>query len=241
MNETSKALSDQQKAFFVANGYLDRMSPVFTPEEVSELNAGFDELQKLVRPKEDPREIRGWHESSRFLYDICMYPGILDRIETLIGPDFCLWDSHFYIKPARSNVNVGWHQDLHVKILDPEESLTVSLVFEDRSETNGAMRLVPGSHKNLEVAQRGEPSVLLGLRAGEVAFHDDRIVHSSAGNRSDGRRVGFNARYVATRVKGNLERLPELKTYLCRGTDRFRHNPPGRVPTEQYARPDRLK
>ncbi len=241
MNNTSKTLSDEQRAFFAANGYLHGMAPVFTPDEVRELNAGFDELQKLVRPREDPREIRGWHESSRFLYDVCMYPAILDRVEALVGPDFCLWDSHFYIKPAGSNVNVGWHQDLHVKVLDPEESITVSLVFEDRNETNGAMRLVPGSHKDLDVARRGEPSVVLGLKAGEVAFHDDRIVHSSAGNRSDGRRIGFNARYLATGVKGDLERLPQFKTYLCRGHDRFRHNPQGRIPTERYARLDTLK
>jgi hypothetical protein len=32
---------------------------------------------------------------------------------------------------------------------------------------------------------------------------------------------------------------PNFTTYLCRGVDRYKHNPVGTVPTQQYARLER--
>ncbi|MCI0619325.1 phytanoyl-CoA dioxygenase family protein, partial [bacterium] len=80
----NKRLSETQKAFFEGNGYLIGLPPVFKPEEVRLMNAGSEELMKLLRPGEDSKEIREWHESSRFLYDICMNETILDYVEDLL-------------------------------------------------------------------------------------------------------------------------------------------------------------
>ena len=102
------------------------------------------ELLALLRPGESSKEIREWHESSRFLYDICMHPTILDYVEDLLGPDFYLWGSNFFIKEPRSLSTVGWHQDAYYWPLDPHESLTVWLAFDDSTVENGAMTVVPG-------------------------------------------------------------------------------------------------
>jgi len=124
-----KRLSGEQRAFFERNGYLNDLPPIFTAGETQRLKEGLAELMKLLRPGEDSKEIREWHESSRFLYDICTNNVILDDVEDLLGPDFYLWGSNFFIKEPHTASTVGWHQDAYYWPLDPHESLTVWLAF----------------------------------------------------------------------------------------------------------------
>ncbi len=253
-----KRLSPDQRSDFERNGYLHKLPPVFSREEMKNLNSGLDGLLRLLRPGESSKEIREWHESSRFLYDICMNPVILDYVEDLLGPDFFLWGSNFFIKEPRSLATVGWHQDAYYWPLDPHESLTVWLAFDDSTVENGAMTVIPGSHtagllKHVRVGEtdsvlmlecergqfREDIAVPATLHAGEVSIHDDKLVHGSPGNPSDQRRAGLTIRYSRTNVKCDLAVNPHFTTYLCRGVDRYHHNPQGTVPVKQYGRLDR--
>jgi hypothetical protein len=81
-------LTEAQQQFYKENGYLIGLPPVYTPAEVATLNAEYNELLKFLRPGEDEKEIREWHESSRYLYDICVHPQILDYVEDLLGPNY---------------------------------------------------------------------------------------------------------------------------------------------------------
>ncbi len=254
---SNNRLSDAQKTFFEQNGYLIGLPPVFKSEEVRQMNAGLDELMKLLRPGEDSKEIREWHESSRFLYDLCMNETILDYVEDLLGP-FYLWASNFFIKEPHSKSTVGWHQDAYYWPLDPHESLTVWIAMDDVDEENAAMQVIPGSHKagllkhsraketdsvlTLECEKgqfREDSAVSLILKAGQISIHDDNVVHGSPANRSNRRRAGLTARYSSTKVKCDLSVNPHFKTYLCRGVDEYRHNPIGTVPTQMYGRLER--
>jgi ectoine hydroxylase-related dioxygenase (phytanoyl-CoA dioxygenase family) len=253
-----KRLSDEQCAFFEINGYLHALPPVFSAGEVRQLNEGLVELMKLLRPGEDSKEIREWHENSRFLYEICTNNVILDYVQDLLGPDFYLWGSNFFIKEPHSPSTVGWHQDAYYWPLDPHESLTVWLAFDDSSVENGAMEVIPGSHtagilKHIRTSGSGSVLTLecergqfredtrrpVTLRAGEVSIHDDKLVHGSPANRSGLRRAGLTIRYSRTNVRCDLAINPHFTTYLCRGVDTFRHNPQGTIPREQYARLER--
>jgi len=253
-----KRLTDEQKKFYAANGYILGLPPVMTPAQVRELNQGTEELMKLLHPGEDAKEIREWHESSRFLYDICTNDIILDYVEDILGPDFYLWGSNFFIKPPRSSSTVGWHQDTYYWPLEPKISATVWVAFEDVDEANAAMQVIPGSHRagllkhsrstatdsvlTLECEQgqyREDSAVSLNLRAGQVSIHDDKLVHGSPANHSDRRRAGLTIRYSSTVVKCDLAVNPHFTTYLCRGVDSYRHNPVGKVPAAQFGRLDR--
>ena len=253
-----KRLTDLQQKFFRENGYLIGLPPVFSPAEVNGLNAGLEELVKLLRPGEDAKEIREWHETSRFLYDVCTNPVILDFVEDILGPDFYLWGSNFFIKPPRSSSTVGWHQDTYYWPLEPKISATVWIAFEDVDEQNAAMQVIPGSHVagllkhsrssdtdsvlTLECERgqfREDSAVSLNLKAGQVSIHDDKLVHGSPANHSDRRRAGLTVRYSSTIVKCDLSVNPHFTTYLCRGVDRYKHNPVGTVPTQPYGRLDR--
>lgn len=250
-------LTAGQNAFFNENGYLTSLPAIYSSEEMARINAELPELLKLLQPGETSKDIREWHETSTYLYEIVMNPRIHDLVEGVIGPNFYCWASSFFIKEPQSPQTVGWHQDAYYWPMAPHNTVTVWLAFDDVDEENGAMQIIPGSHKagllrhkrsektdsvlTLELEGgtfREDIAVPLCLRAGEVSLHDDRAVHGSPGNPSSRRRAGLTIRYSGTNVKNDMPVNPNFKTYLCRGVDEYRHNPVGAPPTERFARPD---
>ena len=139
-------LSAEQKRFFEDNGYLINLPPIYTRAEMEQLNADLPELLNLLEPGETTKDIREWHETSRWLYDICMNPKVHDLVEGILGPNFYLWASNFFIKEPHTEEAVGWHQDAYYWPMAPFNTVTVWLAFTDVDEENGAMRVVPGSH-----------------------------------------------------------------------------------------------
>jgi hypothetical protein len=81
-------LSDEQKAFYKKNGYLLGLPAIYTPSEMAAMNAELPQLLALLRPDETAKDIREWHETSRYLYDIVMNPKIHDLVEGSSGPIF---------------------------------------------------------------------------------------------------------------------------------------------------------
>ena len=248
-------LTEDQKARYHERGYLADLPPVFDAAQVADLNEGFAQLCALLKEGEDSKEIREWHESSRWLFDICRNEQILDYVEDILGPDFYLWASNFFAKAPRTPSTVGWHQDAFYWPLTPHHSVTVWIACTDSDLSNGAMQVIPGTHTTgliqhqrstatdsvltLELEEgsvRTDAAVPIVLEAGQVSLHDDRIIHGSPGNESDKPRIGLTVRYSGTDVKCDLTVNPHFKAYLMRGTDSFRHNPVGEVPTQQYGR-----
>lgn len=251
-------LSDEQVRSFRDHGYLLGLPPIYRPEEMIEHRTKYHELLKLLEPGETAKDIREWHETSRWLYDIALNPKILDLVEGIVGPDFYLWGSSFFAKPPHSNETVGWHQDAYYWPMAPHHTVTVWLAFVDVDEENGAFQIVPGSHRGgllrhvrydptettsvltlqLEHGRfREDSAVSMNLRAGQVSLHDDRAVHGSPANHSGRSRVGLTLRYSGTEVKNDLEVNPNFKAYLARGVDRYHHNPPGVIPAQELGRP----
>lgn len=252
-------LTDEQKIFYRENGYLTGLPPIYTEEEMAGICAELPQLTALLEEGETTKDIREWHETSLYLYEICMNPAILDLVEGVLGPDFFMWASNFFIKEPRSRSTVGWHQDSYYWPMEPQHSVTVWLAFNEVNEENAAMQVIPGSHRaGLIKHKRVDPNrtdsvltlqleggdfdesaaVSLNLKAGQCSLHDDAIVHGSPANPSDRPRIGLTIRYSATECKNDYSVNPNFKAYLCRGTDRFRHNRPGPVPTRRFARPD---
>lgn len=253
---TPYTLTDDQKAFYHHNGYLLGLPPIYTPEEMQVINAELPQLLALLQPGETAKDIREWHETSQYLYDICMNPKVHDLVEGLLGPNFYLWASSFFIKEPHTTATVGWHQDAYYWPMKPHHSVTVWLAYDDVDEENGGMKIIPGSHRagllrharststdsiltlELESGTFNEAdAVQFKLKAGEVSLHDDRAVHGSPANPSSRRRAGLTLRYSGTEVQNDLSVNPNFKTYLCRGVDEYRLNPVGTPPTQRFARP----
>jgi len=125
MSTSRITLSEDQKRFYREQGYLLGLPPIYTRDEMSRINAELPRLLALLKPGESTKDIREWHEKSLYLYEICMNPKILDLVESLLGPDFFLWASNFFIKEPRTTAIVGWHQDAYYWPLAPHNSVTV--------------------------------------------------------------------------------------------------------------------
>lgn len=254
---TTTLTSEQQK-FFRTNGYLLGLPQIYSAEEMREHRSNLEILAELLEPSESYKDIREWHETSSWLLDIAMNPKILDLVEGIVGPNFYLWGSSFFVKPPRTSETVGWHQDAYYWPMAPHNTVTVWLALGDVDIGNGALRLVPGSHTagvmrherhdpsetdsviTLELEHgsfRAEDAVSMCLRAGQVSLHDDRAVHGSPANSSDRERAGLTLRYSGTNVRNDLAVNPHFKTYLARGVDTHRLNPVGETPTQRFGRP----
>lgn len=221
---------------------------------MEKLNQELQELVRLLEPGEKMLHIREWHMSSRWLYDIVTHPQILKYVEGISGENFYLWGSQFFAKAPGSRDTVACHQDAYYWPLHPHNSITIWLAFTDVDEENGAMKVIPKSHKAGLIKHKSVSgdSVLsleleggtfneldaqsLVLKAGQVSLHDDAIVHGSPANRSERWRIGLAARYSGTNVKCDLSKAPQFKAYLVNGIDDYNHNPQGIVPIEKFAK-----
>ena len=87
------------------------------------------------------------------------HPGILDAVESLIGPDILVFTSTFFIKEANSPTFAAWHQDATYFGIEPYEHVTAWVALSDATAEAGCMEVV---------SSRGRPQQLrhaaLGLK-----------------------------------------------------------------------------
>ena len=246
-------LTPEQIDQYHARGYLKGFR-VFDDAEVARLQAEYEGLLKLLPPGKNVNFVNWWHKRNRFLYDLCMDPRLLDFAEDLLGPNFFLWGSQFFVKDPGDERVVPWHQDAQYWPLSPQNAVTVFIAFTDCTRENACMRLVPGTHRGgvLRHHTRDEDRYVLKheidegefdpadavdieLKAGEISLHHDGIVHGSGANHSSRRRIGFTMRFSSTDVKCDLRVWPNFQAFLARGVDEYHHNPAGVLPTTNSA------
>ena len=222
---------------------------IFEEDECPRLLELYWRLRKLLPSGMSTQEMDWWHATDRELWELCKHPKILDYVESILGPDFFLWGTQFFSKEPRDGKTTPWHQDAFYWPLSPHKTVTVWLAFSDSDEGNGAMMVVPGSHRAGKlkyrkttqdsdvldmVLEHGEfresNAVPLILKAGQISLHDDNIIHGSAPNHSDRLRCGLTMRYSAGEVRGDLSVWPFFKAFWVRGVDRWGHNPVGVPP-----------
>ncbi len=162
-------------------------------------------------------------------------------MEDIIGPDILCWGTSFFIKERRDPGYVSWHQDLTYWGLEPPDIITAWVAFTDSNAANGAMRVIPASHKLDQAPHRDtfaaenllsrgqeimvdvdeREAAMLELAAGEMSLHHVRLIHGSDPNPSDDRRIGFAIRYIPTYVR-QVAGSHDSAT-LVRGVDTYHH------------------
>jgi non-haem Fe2+, alpha-ketoglutarate-dependent halogenase len=183
-----------------------------------------------------------------WLNDLVRHDRILDAVQDLIGPDILCWGSSFFIKEPRNTAYVSWHQDSTYWGLEPADVVTAWIAFSDSMPANGAMRVIPASHKLNQVPHRDtfaadnllsrgqeimvdvdeRHAVTLALKAGEMSLHHVRLIHGSEPNPSDRRRIGYAVRYLPTHVRQVVGTRDSAT--LVRGIDRFGNFAPEQAP-----------
>ena len=157
-----------------------------------------------------------------FVHHVATAPQLLDRIESILGPDLLLWSAEFFIKGAHSDKIVSWHQDLtYWGLGDTDNEITAWLALSEVNVESGCMRFLPGSHhqkllphrdtfdannllsRGQEVAAQVDEkeAVDVVLRPGQLSLHHGRIFHASGPNRSERERIGLAFRFLTPAVK----------------------------------------
>jgi non-heme Fe2+,alpha-ketoglutarate-dependent halogenase len=191
------------------------------------------------------------HKSQLLFADLARVvtlPAITDAVADLYGPDLLCWSTSFFIKEARDPAFVSWHQDATYWGLSRPDVVTAWVALTASTAENGALEVIPGSHRLDQLPHRDTfapdnlltrgqeiavevdraQAVTLELQPGEMSLHHVRLVHGSAPNRSDGRRMGFAIRYLPTSVApvGGVD-----SAALVRGVDAFHNFEPEPLPT----------
>ena len=245
----SRRLSENERAQFRVDGYVSRL-PLFDTDAVREIQRRFFELCDLLPTELDMSRVNCWHKANIWVYNLSRTPSLLDYIEDLAGQNFFLWGAQFFCKFPRDGTVVPWHQDAQYWPLTPRKAVTAWIAIFDTDRENAAMQVVRGTHLTGDVehhAVEGEHYILsqaidpasidsnqvvsLELRAGEISLHDDGLMHGSGPNSTDRMRAGLALRFSPCDVKCDMSVWPNFESYLVRGTDEFRYNPEGKIPS----------
>ena len=183
-----------------------------------------------------------------WLDELVRHPGVLDAVEQVIGPNILVWGSSFFIKEPHNPSFVSWHQDSTYWGLEPPDIVTAWVALSESTHENGAMRVIPGSHKldqaphrdtfaannllsrgqEIMVEVNESEAVELPLKPGEMSLHHVRLIHGSEPNPSAKRRIGFAIRYVPTYVRQAAGTRDSAT--LVRGVDTYGHFEPEQRP-----------
>lgn len=227
-------LTPQQVAQFHRDGYL-RGSKVLSDEFVERLR---EELARVLRDRyrtdlAQPVLLRDlktgekeesdspiwqivniWEASDAFR-ELIHLPQATEEVAQLTGADqLRVWHDQIQFKPAgRGGVNM-WHQDWpYWDLLSQPAQVTAWFALDDVDADNGAMSMVPGSHrwgdriawlhqiKNFEDMPKefeGRPieAKLCPAKRGEVHYHHALTWHGSQGNTSERPRRAIAVHYM---------------------------------------------
>lgn len=228
-------LTMQDVESYHTNGYL---APIraFPAEEAARYRRALDGFE-AEHPDRTAMLRNKTHLALAWADELIRHPGILDAVESVIGPNILCWGSSFFIKNAHDPSYVSWHQDSTYWGLEPPDIVTAWVALSDSVEENGAMRVVPGTHQMEQVSHRDtfakdnllsrgqeiavevDPAraAALELQPGEMSLHHVRLIHGSEPNPSGRRRIGFAIRYLPTHVRQVVGKTDSAT--LVRGVD----------------------
>lgn len=229
-------LNEDPRAAYRERGYIT-VPGVFSEAELEPVDRYLREHEHVRWEHKNDDPLREAHYHFRPIYALCTAPKLLDRIETVLGPDLVLLYSHILNK-APGGLRVAWHQDgPYWHRIEPKIAVTAWVALDDATPENGCMRVIPGTHRghrDLGQAPSDTPDLIQArpyelspavvdesraeyviMKRGDVSFHDSYLIHGSEPNRSPCRRAALTIRYVpsSTRIKDQ----PDRRQYLVRG------------------------
>ncbi|HZO91732.1 MAG TPA: phytanoyl-CoA dioxygenase family protein [Chthonomonadaceae bacterium] len=169
--------------------------------------------------RETGEELGIWNNEvfSRAVYDLLVYPPLLDVVESLIGPEITV-NGDYWVRPKLPGgklITYPWHQDsaYYGPASIPIPILTVWVPLIDVDEHNGCLKVIPGSHQwgqrpmrseepflvpVEDVETMGQPPITLPMRVGDVVILSRFTFHGSLRNHSEDVRWSIDLRYSPT-------------------------------------------
>lgn len=176
---------------------VERSRSVKTHDKVFDLEPGHSGDEPRVRRIKTPHLVHPVF--AEFLHS----PKLIGILRDLLGDGVRLHGSKLNLKAPRFGSPVEWHQDWAFYPHTNDDLLAVGVMLDDTTVENGALYIVPGTHKGPTYDHHGADGRFCGamdfeaagLRfadavpcvgpAGSCSFHHVRLVHGSAQNRSN--------------------------------------------------------
>ena len=217
-----RALDQDQLDHFRTQGFL-RIGPLLDDELVQSLGDEYDRVFAEARATERYRDlskkddadsdeemlqIMQMCERSLPFRHLAYHEAILDIVQDLIGPTIQLFHDQALFKPAHTGGPIHWHQDNAYWQCVPADLVSCWLTLDDVDAANGAMHVLPGSHRKAVEHTRGDvlldagdevdtsAAVVVDLPAGGVMFHHCQTFHFTPPNRTDRQRRAFAMHFM---------------------------------------------
>lgn len=227
---TATELSSYEEQGFLVLG------SVLTPEGVRRL---VDECMTAWTAEKGPYDPKAtWrenallpdvHRRSRVARDYYFEGPLVKMVSQIIGPNLKGVTSQLTFK-MRGNVRpFAWHQDNGYGELDPYNAVTCLTALEDNDEETGCLWIIPGSHKQGQIApglsladKRAQREIAIApdeskavpmpMKAGDCLIFACWMLHKSGGNHATDRdrRVLFLRYADADAVEVYNQRKPRL-------------------------------
>jgi ectoine hydroxylase-related dioxygenase (phytanoyl-CoA dioxygenase family) len=183
-----------------------------------------------------PRRIFSPYDQHETFRALAHDPRLLDKVESLIGPDFSLQHSKLNMKPAKVGSVVEWHQDMAYFPHTNDDLVTTLVYLDDATEENGCLQVLARHHTHYfdhatpegrfagmiteDLTEFGTPRSL-PAPTGSVIFMHCITPHSSKPNRSTRPRRTLIYEYRANDAfpiyYGEMTNIAEAKFRPIRG------------------------
>ena len=238
-------LSQQQFDSYRDDGFLFPVD-MFSEAEITRFREAFESLIQNSRHC-SPKRFDRLHLFFDWAHQIVAHDALLDVVETILGDDILVYGTLVFCKQPHDSRYASWHQDSFYSGLHLTPSTSAWIAFTPSNQTNGCMRMIPGSHKlglldhenvpdsnmlnrrgeRVKVAVNESQAVDVVLRPGQLSLHQSTIVHGSNPNTSDEPRIGFIVRFVTSDMKN-----PDTRLLRVRGNGDCSHLELAQPPTK---------
>ena len=222
-------LSQQQLDSYRDDGFLFPVD-MFSEAEITQFREAFESLIENSRHC-SPKRFDRLHLFFDWAHQLVTHNALLDVVETILGDDILVYGTLVFCKQPHDSRYASWHQDSFYSGLHLTPSTSAWIAFTPSNQTNGCMRMIPGSHKlglldhenvpdsnmlnrrgeRVKVAVNESQAVDVVLRPGQLSLHQSTIVHGSNPNTSDEPRIGFIVRFVTSDMKNPDTRLLQVR------------------------------
>ena len=209
--------------------------PMFTPAQCKELSAEFDRLHKqLIRDAKksgDPGAVEiaknrpfigQVHTRSPAAARWVKAPIYVEACRIFLGPSADLYYNQAVLKPAKTGMSFGWHQDNGYRLTIPLEYITCWTAVSKTTVANGCIWVIPESHKwgliphrrdqvlreTIAVFDDESKAIPVEMEPGQIAVFNSLLLHRSGANTTGRVRRGFVPQYHMPGVLGADTKTP---------------------------------
>jgi ectoine hydroxylase-related dioxygenase (phytanoyl-CoA dioxygenase family) len=191
----------EEQGFVILPGFLSAAEVERFRSRVEELFAAEgDQSGSEFKQEAGARRLANAVDKGEIFEKVIETPKILEYVEMVLGADFKL--SSLNVRSANPHGNSG--QPLHVDSGELPDALGNSVcnsvwMLDDFTEQNGALRVVPGSHRWMRIPEPGasvEGEILVTGTAGTVVVMNAHMWHGGTDNRTDHPRRAMHVYYT---------------------------------------------